>query len=199
MRLEQQRRGCDRRPPPLPAGEDDPAGPGQRASRGKDGDAELQIPGSRRSNFSAATSRKKRSWRGPTSPRPARPSSWPTPPDNIPWKRPMSTRFWGPWPLNRWRRSVKTCAELLNPENRQHLKRANVDEIVVRGEHLGNLLASATVSPGLPRVFSLLLSPEEENKMWKVEIPSSYIGKTVEGIGVLFEGQSPGPSARPFE
>ncbi len=48
---------------------------------------------------------------------------------------------------------VKTCAELLNPENRQHLKRANVDEIVVRGEHLGNLLASATVSPGLPRVF----------------------------------------------
>ena len=81
---------------------------------------------------------------------------------------------------------VKTCAELLNPENRQHLKRANVDEIVVRGEHLGNLLASATVSPGLPRVFSLLLSPEEENKMWKVEIPSSYIGKTAGELASYF-------------
>jgi voltage-gated potassium channel len=81
---------------------------------------------------------------------------------------------------------VKTCAELLNPENRQHLKRANVDEIVVRGEHLGNLLASATVSPGLPRVFSLLLSPEEENKMWKVEIPSSYIGKTAGELATYF-------------
>ena len=81
---------------------------------------------------------------------------------------------------------VKTCAELLNPENRQHLKRANVDEIVVRGEHLGNLLASATVSPGLPRVFSLLLSPEEENKMWKVEIPSSYIGKTAGELAAYF-------------
>ena len=77
---------------------------------------------------------------------------------------------------------VKTCAELMNPENRQHLKRANVDEIVVRGEHLGNLLASATVSPGLPRVFSLLLSPEEENKMWKVEIPSSYHRQDCRGI-----------------
>ncbi len=81
---------------------------------------------------------------------------------------------------------VKTCAELLNPENRQHLKRANVDEIVVRGEHLGNLLASATVSPGLPRVFSLLLSPEEENKMWKVEIPSSFIGKTAGELASYF-------------
>ena len=82
---------------------------------------------------------------------------------------------------------VKTCAELLNPENRQHLKRANVDEIVVRGEHVGNLLASATVSPGLPRVFSLLLSPEEENKMWKVEIPSSYVGKTAGELAAYFQ------------
>lgn len=81
---------------------------------------------------------------------------------------------------------VKTCAELLNPENRQHLKRANVDEIVVRGEHLGNLLASATVSPGLPRVFSLLLSPEEENKMWKVEIPSSFVGRTAGDLAAHF-------------
>ena len=81
---------------------------------------------------------------------------------------------------------VKTCAELLNPENRQHLRRANVDEIVVRGEHVGNLLANATVSPGLPRVFSLLLSPEEENKMWKVEIPSSYVGKTAGELAAYF-------------
>ena len=81
---------------------------------------------------------------------------------------------------------VKTCAELLNPENRQHLRRANVDEIVVRGEHVGNLLANATVSPGLPRVFSLLLSPDEENKMWKVEIPSSYVGKTAGELAAYF-------------
>lgn len=74
---------------------------------------------------------------------------------------------------------VKTCAELLHLENKQHLRRANVDEIIVRGEHIGNLLASATSSPGLPQVISRLLSLDEENKLWKVEIPSRFIGKPV--------------------
>jgi voltage-gated potassium channel len=74
---------------------------------------------------------------------------------------------------------VKTCAELLKPENKQHLLRANVDEIVLRGEHIGSLLAGATVSPGIPRVISCLLSPEEENNLWKVEIPERFVGKPV--------------------
>ena len=74
---------------------------------------------------------------------------------------------------------VKTCAELLNPDNKQHLMRANVDEIVLRGEHIGSLLAGATVSPGIPRVISSLLSPEEENNLWKMEIPERFVGKPV--------------------
>ncbi|MBI5969288.1 MAG: NAD-binding protein [Deltaproteobacteria bacterium] len=82
---------------------------------------------------------------------------------------------------------VETCAELLNPENRQHLRRASVDEIVVRGEHIGNLIASATASPGLPRVIFSLLSPEEENNLWKVEIPSRFIGKTVADLSAYFK------------
>lgn len=76
-------------------------------------------------------------------------------------------------------REVKTCAELLNPENKQHLLRANVDEVVLRGEHIGSLLAGATASPGLPRVISSLLSPEEENNLWKVEVPARFVGKPV--------------------
>jgi voltage-gated potassium channel len=82
---------------------------------------------------------------------------------------------------------VKTCAELLNPENRQHLRRANVDEIVVRGEHIGNLLAGAATSPGLPRVISSLLSPEEQNNLWKVEIPSGFLGKTAGELAAYFK------------
>ena len=74
---------------------------------------------------------------------------------------------------------VRTCAELLNPENSPHLSRANVDEVVIRGEHVGSLLAGASLSPGLPRVISNLLSPEGENKLWKVPIPPPFIGKTV--------------------
>jgi voltage-gated potassium channel len=82
---------------------------------------------------------------------------------------------------------VKTCAELLNPENRQHLRRANVDEIVVRGEHIGNLLAGAATSPGLPRVISSLLSPEEENNLWKVEVPSRFVGRPVAELSAYFK------------
>jgi voltage-gated potassium channel len=82
---------------------------------------------------------------------------------------------------------VKTCAELLNRENKEHLRRANVDEIIVRGEHIGNLLAGATISPGLPRVISSLLSPEEENNLWKVPIPPRFIGKPVAELLVYFK------------
>jgi voltage-gated potassium channel len=71
---------------------------------------------------------------------------------------------------------VKTIAELLDGENRQHLKRANVDEIIVRGEHIGSLLATAIKSPGLPRLISGMLSLGDTNKFWRVEIPKSFVG-----------------------
>ncbi len=82
---------------------------------------------------------------------------------------------------------VRTCAELLNPENKQHLNRANVDEIVIRGEHIGSLLASAASSSGLPRVYSSLLSPEEENKLWKTEIPARFVGHPVAELAAYFK------------
>jgi voltage-gated potassium channel len=81
---------------------------------------------------------------------------------------------------------VKTCAELLQTENRQHLKRANADEVVVRGEHIGSLLATAAASPGLPRVISSLLSPDEENKMWRAEVPPRFLGKPVADLAAFF-------------
>ena len=74
--------------------------------------------------------------------------------------------------------SIKTIAELLDSENKPHLKRANVDEIIVRGEHIGSLLASAINSPGIPRLFSSMLSLGEGNKLWRVEIPKQFIGST---------------------
>ncbi|MDO9585376.1 MAG: hypothetical protein Q7I93_02695, partial [Syntrophales bacterium] len=74
--------------------------------------------------------------------------------------------------------STKTIAELLDGENKPHLKRANVDEIVVRGEHIGALLASAINSPGIPRIFSSMLSLGDSNKLWRVDIPRNFVGST---------------------
>jgi voltage-gated potassium channel len=81
---------------------------------------------------------------------------------------------------------VKTIAELLDGENRQHLKRANVDEIIVRGEHIGSLLASAINSPGLPKIFSSILSLTDTNKLWRVEIPQSFIGRTFKELSTFY-------------
>lgn len=81
---------------------------------------------------------------------------------------------------------VKTIAELLDGENRQHLKRANVEEIIVRGEHTGSLLATAVNSPGLPRLISGMLSLGDANKFWRVHIPKAFIGKTFRDLAAHY-------------
>ena len=82
--------------------------------------------------------------------------------------------------------NVKTVAELLDGENKQHLKRANVDEIVIRGEHVGSLLASAINSPGLPKIFSSMLSIGDTNKLWRAEIPRSFVGNTFKELSSFY-------------
>jgi voltage-gated potassium channel len=81
---------------------------------------------------------------------------------------------------------VKIIAELLDEVNKPHLRRTNVDEIIVRGEHLGSLLASAIISPGLPRVLSSIMSLGEKDRLWRADIPKSYVGKTFKELSVYF-------------
>jgi voltage-gated potassium channel len=74
---------------------------------------------------------------------------------------------------------VKICAELKNPENREHLQRAAVDEIVAPGEYNAGILAGAASASGLSTVMKRLLSVDEENKMWRTRINERWVGKTV--------------------
>jgi len=78
---------------------------------------------------------------------------------------------------------VKVCAELLDPENEQHLRRADADEIVVRGKHSSFLLCSAAVSPGINQVVDELFIKEDGNRLQRVRVPPSFVGKT---FGELF-------------
>lgn len=73
---------------------------------------------------------------------------------------------------------VKITAELLQAENRPHLQRAQVDDIVVRGEYDSALLACSTESTGLFRILQTLLAPEGHN-FWTVKIPPNFQGRTV--------------------
>jgi voltage-gated potassium channel len=72
---------------------------------------------------------------------------------------------------------IITSAELINPENRQHLIRAKVDEILVNGEFNGFLLSSSAFSSGIPLLVKSMLNFESKNILKQIQVPSSFIGK----------------------
>ncbi len=71
--------------------------------------------------------------------------------------------------------NIRITAELIFPENRTHLERAHVDDIVIRGEYDSSLIASTTESAGLFKIMQSLLSPEGSN-FWVVKIPARFEG-----------------------
>ena len=74
---------------------------------------------------------------------------------------------------------TRTCSELLDGSNRPHLLRANVDEVIVRGERTGVLLGSVALCPGFTEVLDGIFSLEAENSMWRMEIPDQFVGRPV--------------------
>jgi len=73
---------------------------------------------------------------------------------------------------------IFTSAELANATNEQHLRRADVDDIIVNGEFNGFILASSTISPGIPYLIKELLSLKGKNSIMQIQIPAPFMGKT---------------------
>lgn len=53
---------------------------------------------------------------------------------------------------------IHVCAELMDPENYEHIKRAGADEVVHTAQIGSNLVAHASARPGMGQVFTELLS-----------------------------------------
>jgi len=66
----------------------------------------------------------------------------------------------------------------VNPENKQHLIRANVDDVLVNGEFSGYILAHATKEKGIPRIVREMLSKDNDQGLKQVSIPGALVGKT---------------------
>lgn len=73
---------------------------------------------------------------------------------------------------------IKTCAELLDRDQEQNLKRAGVDEIVINGEHSGFYLSSGALSPGLAKAARRLTSFGMGTELRREEIPSELLNRT---------------------
>jgi len=81
---------------------------------------------------------------------------------------------------------VKVCAELLDPENEQHLRRADVDEVITSGAYSGFLLANAAVAPGVTHTVQELLTYDPGHKFWSVQIPANYVDRTFGELSQYF-------------
>ncbi len=64
---------------------------------------------------------------------------------------------------------IHSAAELLDPSNKGHLKRANVDEIVISGELSGTILSRVSENKGLSRVIKSLIEVGDGSDLYRVE------------------------------
>jgi len=85
---------------------------------------------------------------------------------------------------------IKIVAELTDPDNKPYLRRAHVDEIIIMEEYVGPLLASAIIHPGLPGVFSGILSRDDTNKLQRADIPFQFVGKTFKELSDFFRAKN---------
>jgi len=74
---------------------------------------------------------------------------------------------------------VKVYAYVLHKDRVSNLKRAQIDDVVVKDEYSSELLAGYVTVPGLPQMISMLLGNDKnEHEICLEEIPAEFIGKT---------------------
>ncbi|MEA1986018.1 MAG: ion channel [Candidatus Marinimicrobia bacterium] len=75
---------------------------------------------------------------------------------------------------------------LENNENRIHLKRANADEIFVKNEYSGFILASSVLMPGVPQTISELMDTSFGASLVRNNIPHKFVDKTFKELSEYF-------------
>lgn len=75
---------------------------------------------------------------------------------------------------------IRICAEIVDDEKIDHVRRAGADEIVVQGGMSGFLLARGTSSPELPMVIKTLSDSGSDVKLDSKAFPSDMIGLSFE-------------------
>lgn len=84
---------------------------------------------------------------------------------------------------------VRVCVELVDGANEQHLRRTEVDDIVVGSDYGGFLLAQSALSPGVSQAVKDLLSFEKENEFTRVPIPKQFVGSTFLDLSGYFQSE----------
>ena len=78
--------------------------------------------------------------------------------------------------------TVRVVAYLMQRENLTHIRRANVDEVVLSDDFGAYMLASHVMDPGIPQTTKGLLNASSEERLKRVDIPSQFIGRPFDDL-----------------
>ena len=78
--------------------------------------------------------------------------------------------------------AIRVVAYLLDRENLTHIKRADVDEVVVGDDFSTHILASHVVDPGVPQFANQLIDSNSTSRFKRVAIPSQFVGKSYDDL-----------------
>ena len=75
---------------------------------------------------------------------------------------------------------VRTVAEVNNPRNEPHFRRADVDELLVTSKIASHLLARSALYPGLSGIVTDIVSGGEGSELYRITLPDEYIGQSID-------------------
>ena len=78
--------------------------------------------------------------------------------------------------------TVIVIPNLMHRENLTHIRRANVDEVVLSDDFGAYMLASHVMDPGIPQTTKGLLNANSEERLRRVDIPSQFVGRPFDDL-----------------
>ena len=86
--------------------------------------------------------------------------------------------------------SIRVVAYLMQRENLTHIRRANVDEVVLSDDFGAYMLASHVMDPGIPQTTKTLLNASSDARLRRVDIPNQFVGRTFDDLFSYFRSTS---------
>ena len=85
--------------------------------------------------------------------------------------------------IKAFNKDIFTCAEVLNPANEVHFRRAKVDEEISVAKVGISLVVQSTLNPGLSRVLTDMLTFGAGEELYKLPVPKAFIGRSFADLG----------------
>ena len=82
--------------------------------------------------------------------------------------------------------NIRVIAYVQDRQNLTHIKRAEVDEVVVSDDMSINILASHVIDPGIPQITNHLINSDSTSRFKRLPIPKDFIGQSFDNLFEYF-------------